>query len=207
MDFSWRKAMGKNMEQNAERYTQQGAEAGPGAEQRMNGSQSSENGRGPAEDLQPNVKRVSDSLTEQAYMIRARHTNSAGRLFGGNLMAWIDEIGGMAARRHAGSPVTTAAVDSLQFTKPVLPGQTAVLVARVTHVGRTSMEVRVDTYVEYLDGRREQVNRAYLVFVAVKGDKPCPVPGLLLETEEERLEWEAGVRRDELRKQRRKEGF
>lgn len=159
------------------------------------------------ENKRTRAKRVSDSMTEQAYMVRARHTNSAGRLFGGNLMAWIDEIGGMAARRHAGCPVTTAAIDSLQFTKPVLPGQTAVLVAKITYVGNTSMEVRVDTYVEYLDGRRQQVNRAYLVFVAVRNDKPCPVPGLILETEEERLEWEAGIRRDELRRQRRKEGF
>lgn len=159
------------------------------------------------EDRSLGAKHVSDSRTEQAYMIRARHTNSAGRLFGGNLMAWIDEIGGMAARRHAGCPVTTAAVDSLQFTKPVLPGQTAVLVAKVTYVGRTSMEVRVDTYVEYLDGSRQQVNRAYLVFVAMKDDKPCPVPRLILETEEEQAEWEAGLRRDGLRKQRRREGF
>ena len=62
--------------------------------------------------------------------------------------------------------------------------------------------------VERLDGRRDPVNRAYLVLVALdEQGHPTPVPGLLLETESERAEWEAGERRQELRKTRRQEGY
>ena len=76
---------------------------------------------------------------------------------------------------------------------------------RITHVGRTSMEVRVDTFVESLGGERRQVNRAYLVMVALdpKTHKPTPVPSLLLETEEDFAEWEAGNLRAKARKARR----
>ncbi|MDY4191387.1 MAG: acyl-CoA thioesterase, partial [Oscillospiraceae bacterium] len=82
------------------------------------------------------------------------------------------------------------------------------LCAQVTHTGRTSMEVRVDTFVEALSGEKQRINRAYLVLVALdeKGD-PTPVPPLLLETEEEHREWEAACRRRELRRQRRSQQF
>lgn len=72
----------------------------------------------------------------------------------------------------------------------------------------TSMEVRVDTFVENLNGERHMINRAYLVLVALdENDHSTPVPPLLLETDEERAEWEAGKRRSELRKQRKAEQF
>lgn len=157
--------------------------------------------------MEDRIKRVSDSITEQAYHVRARYLNSAERLFGGTLMSWIDETGGMAARRHANMSVITAAVDQLHFVKEVKKSQIVVLVAKLTHVGTTSMEVRVDTFVEALDGNRERVNRAYLVFVALKDNKPCRVPRLEVITDEEKAEWEAGERRTLLRRQRRIEGF
>ena len=64
----------------------------------------------------------------------------------------------------------------------------------------------MDTYVETLDGMRRPVNRAYLVQVAVdQKDKPVRVPGLIVETESEKAEWEAGIRRRAMRKQRKEE--
>lgn len=69
------------------------------------------------------------------------------------------------------------------------------------------MEVRVDTFVERLDGRRDPVNRAYLVLVALdENGNPTQVPGLEIETEEERAEWADGERRRLLRNQRRHDG-
>ena len=72
-----------------------------------------------------------------------------------------------------------------------------VLIGRVTHVGTTSMEVRVDTYREDTDGTRHPINRAYFVMVAMGDDgKPTPVPPLLLENEGERMEWENAEKED-----------
>ena len=154
------------------------------------------------------IKKVSDSFTEQQYLICPAHINHYGRLFGGQLLKWIDELAGIVAIRHCGGTVTTAAIDNLQFQAPAYTGDMIVLQGMVTYVGRTSMEVRVDTYREALDGKREMINRAYMDMVCIncKGE-PTEVPDLLIETEEQRQENEAAKKRKQMRKQRRQEGF
>ena len=154
------------------------------------------------------MKRMADSRTEQVQIVLPQHANSAKRLFGGMLMEWIDVVAAVVARRHAGTEVTTACIDTLRFDAPAKVGETILLVGCITYVGRTSMEVRVDTYSEALDGRRERVNRAYLVLVAIDGrGNPQEVPGLLLASDEEREEWKAGEKRRALRRQRREEKY
>jgi acyl-CoA hydrolase len=153
-------------------------------------------------------KRVSDSITEQVQIIMPSHINGTDRLFGGQLVEWIDVVAGVVARRHCGHNITTAAIDNLQFKAGAFINNTLVLIGRITYVGTTSMEVRVDTYVEDLSGTRKVVNRAYLVLVALDDDgMPTEVPRLVLETESERAEWEAGKKRHTLRAKRRKEGY
>ena len=148
------------------------------------------------------------SRTVQTQIVLNEHINGAGRLFGGRLMEWIDIVAGVAARRHSGCNVTTASVDTLSFKAPAYLNDTVSIEGVVTATGRTSMEVRVDTYVEALDGQRSMINRAYLVLVALDAQgHPTPVPPLLAETDEERAEQEAGLRRNALRKQRQKEQF
>ena len=148
------------------------------------------------------------SRTVQTQIVLNEHINGAGRLFGGRLMEWIDIVAGVAARRHSGCNVTTASVDTLSFKAPAYLNDTVSIEGVVTATGRTSMEVRVDTYVEALDGQRSMINRAYLVLVALDAQgHPTPVPQLLAETDEEKAEQEAGLRRTALRKQRQKEQF
>lgn len=154
------------------------------------------------------AKRVSDSEIEQVQPVFKAHLNSQNRLFGGQLVAWIDIVAGAVARRHCNRNVTTAVIDSLQFKEPVFPDDVVVLYGRMTYVGRTSMEVRVDSYVEALDGNRKLVNTAYLVLVALdENGKPTPVPRLICETPAEKAEWEAGEKRRQLREKRRSEMF
>lgn len=153
-------------------------------------------------------KKVSESRIEQVYQVRPEHLNGAGRLFGGRLMEWIDELAGLVGIRHAQRDVITASVDNLKFIRGAYLKDLIVLIGRVTYVGRTSMEVRVDTYIESMDGIRKPINRAYLTLVAIDGEgRPTEVPGLIIETESEKAEWEAGIRRREMRRQRREEGF
>ena len=150
------------------------------------------------------IKKVEDSLTEQQYLICPAHINHYGRLFGGQLLKWIDELAGIVAIRHCGCTVTTAAIDNLQFRAPAYTGDMIVLRGWVTCVGKSSMEVRVDTYREALDGRREMINEAYIDMVAIDcHGKPQEVPGLLIETEEQEKEWDAAQKRRQLRKERR----
>ena len=154
------------------------------------------------------AKRVSDSKSEQLQIIFNSHINGNKRLFGGQLLQWIDTVGAVVARRHACREVTTACIDNLQFREGVMVNSTLVLLGKVTYVGRTSMEVRVDTFVESLSGMRELVNTAYLVFVALdENQHPAEVPRLILETDQERSEFENGRRRQKLRQERRHQGY
>ena len=153
-------------------------------------------------------KKVSDSITEQLHVIIYPDINGFGRLFGGRLLAWIDEVAGATARRHCGCNATTVAIDNLHFKSGAYLNDIIVMIGKVTHVGRTSMEVRVDTYKEDTDGTRHPINRAYFVMVAMGEDgKPTPVPPLILENEGEQMEWDNAERRRNLRLQRHHEGF
>ncbi len=153
-------------------------------------------------------KHVSDSEIEQVQPVFKAHLNSQNRLFGGQLVAWIDIVAGAVARRHCNHNVTTAVIDSLQFKEPVCPDSVVVLYGRMTYVGRTSMEVRVDSYVEALNGDRKLVNTAYLVLVALdESGRPTTVPRLICETPAEKVEWELGEKRHKLREQRRSQMY
>ena len=153
-------------------------------------------------------KSVKDSYAEQVQILTQKDMNGYNRLFGGRLMEWIDEVAGIVGLRYAQNNVVTASVDNLRFIRGVYKHEIVILIGRVTYVGNSSMEVRVDTYVEGLDGMRYPVNRAYLTLVSVdENGKGKKVPRLIVDSLSEQAEWEAGKKRSELRKQRLKEGF
>ncbi len=137
-------------------------------------------------------------VTTSVQIVLPQHCNGTEkpRLFGGQIMAWIDIIGAVAARRYSRHAVTTVCVDHLSFIAPAFLNDTVVQEAAVTWTGRTSMEVRIDSYVERVDGTRTCVNRAYAVFVAIDEDgRPVPVPEFVPETEAEKAEYKAAERR------------
>ena len=142
------------------------------------------------------------NITTSVQIVLPQHCNGykKPRLFGGQIMAWIDITGAVAARRYARAAVTTVCVDHLNFIAPAYLNDTVVQEACVTWSGRTSLEVRVDSYVEQLDGARKPVNRAYLVFVALDDeDRPVPVPPFTPNTDAEQREYEAAERRRAIR--------
>lgn len=151
------------------------------------------------------TKKISESMVEMRELVLPNDTNLLGNLLGGRLLHWVDIAGAMAASRHAQSIVATAVIDSVEFNQPVRVGEMIILRARLTWVGRTSMEVMVEVCSEnYLTGESKFTNRAYLTFVALDGNgKPHPVPGLILETDEEKKEYEEAIRRRDARLSRR----
>ena len=141
-------------------------------------------------------------ITTAVQIVMPQHCNGYAkpRLFGGQIMAWIVVVGAVAARRYTGKAVTTVCIDNLNFLKPAYLNDTVVQEAYVTWTGRTSLEVRVDSMVERLDGSREMINRAYVVFVALdENDQPAAVPPYQPETTEEVIEYSAAETRRQVR--------
>lgn len=158
--------------------------------------------------MKTEARRIAESRVETVHMVRPNHLNAGGRLFGGVLMQWIDEVAGLVAKRHTRTNVITASVDTLRFMRGAYQKDVIVIVGQATYVGNTSMEVEVDTYVEEMNGNRTPINHAYFTMVAIdEDDKPTTIPTLIFETDEEKEEWERAKKRREIRMLRKEEGF
>ena len=155
------------------------------------------------------LKSIDDSRTEQVHLLRYEDINGENRLFGGQLISWIDEVATTVAKRHTGMKVTTACIDNLQFKHPAFLDDLIVIVGYLTYVGNTSLEVRVDTYLETMDGIRKPINRAYLTMVALDTNgKSATIPwGIKIDNQSQKYEWDSALKRIECRKLRQKEGF
>lgn len=144
-------------------------------------------------------KTVGESSVELAQVMAITDANLMGAVHGGAIMRLVDNAAAIAATKHSGGPVVTAAIDEMSFLEPVSLGDVVTLRASVNSVGRTSMEVGVR--VESADptsGRTVHTSTAYLVFVAVDPGTRAPreVPRLVAETDvQKRRMREAALRR------------
>ena len=153
-------------------------------------------------------KTAAESRVETFHIIMPENMNDSGRLFGGKLMCWIDEVAGLVGRRHAQMNVTTGTVENLKFLRGAYLREMIVVSGKVTYVANSSMEVKVESFVERATGERELINRAFLTMVGLdENDRPCRLPRLILETEEDRREWEQAEMRRQIRQKQLEEGF
>jgi acyl-CoA hydrolase len=145
------------------------------------------------------IKHPRESAVEMTELVLPNDTNLLGNLLGGKLMHWMDLAAGMAASRHSNHVVVTAAVDNLVFHHPIQLGELVNLKAVVTWTGRTSMELLVKVYAENTEtGQIKLANEAFFSFVALdKNARPCSVPELVPQTDDEKsLLEEAAIRRE-----------
>jgi acyl-CoA hydrolase len=153
----------------------------------------------------PTPKRPSESATEMVQVVLPNDANPLGFILGGTVMHLIDIAGAIACHRHTRTLLVTAAVDGLQFLHPIKVGDLIILKSCVTAVWETSLEVEVEVFSEEtLTGVRRMTSRAHLTFVAIDRDGGrVKIPGLVLETPEERAKAEeANLRRAERLKAR-----
>lgn len=133
--------------------------------------------------------------------------NDHNTLFGGKLMAYIDDISSISAARHARTEVVTASTDSVDFLSPIRQTDSVCLASYVTWTGTSSMEVFAKVVSEDLKtGERKIAATAFLTFVALdEVGNPVQVPQIIPETDEEKKLFETAPARAELRKRHRSE--
>jgi acyl-CoA hydrolase len=136
---------------------------------------------------------MSYSRGEITTFVMPHMQNVLGDLFGGNLMALVDQAAAVAAMRHAGGPAVTAAIDRVDFRERIPLGSLVTCSATVDFVGNSSMDITVTVHSETITtGVRRLTHVAHCVFVAIdEQGKPKRVPRLIPETEEERERFEA----------------
>ncbi|MDF2721830.1 MAG: acyl-CoA thioester hydrolase [Paenibacillus sp.] len=153
------------------------------------------------------IRYVKSSRCFRTFRVFPTDVNNYNTLFGGKLMAHIDEIASISATKHCRSSVVTASTDSVDFLHPIPMTASVCLESYVTYTGRSSMEVFVKVVIEdMMSGERLIAATSFLTFVAIGDDKrPIPVPPVVPETEEEKQLHETAKGRAEMRRHRREE--
>ena len=77
-----------------------------------------------------------------------KDANPNGDIFGGWLLSQMDLAGAVVAHERARGRTATVAVDAMSFLAPVQVGDTVSCYAALSATGRTSMKVRIETFVQ-----------------------------------------------------------
>ncbi len=109
--------------------------------------------------------------------------NFFGNVHGGHVLNLVDNIAYVCAARYSRTVCVTAAVDRVDFHEPIHVGELLNLEARITYVGRSSMEVEINVHAEDIPtGQVRHTNSCHLTMIALRDGKPTPVPRLVCRT-------------------------
>jgi acyl-CoA hydrolase len=141
--------------------------------------------------MSPESRPMSYSVGTITTFVMPHMQNIRGDLFGGELMALVDQAAAVAAIRHAGAPAVTASIDRVDFRERIPVGRLVTCIATVDYVGNSSMDISVEVYSEQVStGEKRHTHSAHVVFVAIDEEgKPKRVPRLVPETDEERVRY------------------
>lgn len=129
------------------------------------------------------------SKTIQTRLVLPSDANHLGTIFGGTVLAYIDEIAAISAMRHARKAVVTVSIDKVDFISSAKVGDILKLEAFVYSTGRTSMKVFVKVETEDLfTGEHHLTTTCFLTMVAIdQNKKPTPVPKVIISEQEEQI--------------------
>lgn len=104
-------------------------------------------------------------------------TNANGDIFGGWLMSQMDLGGAVLAKGTSRSRVVTVSVETMNFVAPVNVGDLVTCYARILSIGRTSLKIQVDVWVQrFLEKAEIRVTHGIFTYVAIdEQGKPTPV--------------------------------
>lgn len=99
-------------------------------------------------------------------------TNHYDTLFGGVTLMMMDEVAFITATRFSRLKMVTVSSERVDFTHPIPGGTLVELIGSIARVGNTSLQVRVDLFVEQMySEEREKAVSGLFTFVAVDEQK------------------------------------
>lgn len=152
---------------------------------------------------------MSYSRTRQTRLIMPSETNHHKSIFGGQVLAYIDEIAALAAMTHSRGEVVTASIDSVDFISSAFAGDVLELESVVSSTGRSSMEVYIRVSCRDIQSGAERLTtESFVTMVAIdENGKPRPVPSVYPETETEKRLFDTASIRREYRLKKREMSF
>ena len=117
-------------------------------------------------------ERIENSVTRIFKAVFPNTTNHYDTLFGGTAMHLMDEVAFITATRFSRMRMVTVSSDKINFTKPIPHGTIIELIGRVLKVGNTSVQVKVDIYIEQMySSHREIAVSGNFTLVAINEEK------------------------------------
>ncbi len=126
--------------------------------------------------------------------------NFSGNVHGGELLLLLDQVAYSCASRYSGNYCVTLSVDKVLFKEPIHIGDLATFYAAVNYTGRTvdGNSASVTKHKTSPPAEIRHTNSCYFTMVAVKDDKPVPVPPLEILTDRQRCRYEKAKKRRDI---------
>jgi acyl-CoA hydrolase len=140
---------------------------------------------------------------EMTVLMTPETANFSGNVHGGHILKLLDQVAFACASRYSGRYVVTISVDQVVFRQQIHVGELVTFHSSVNYTGNTSMEIGIRVDSENLTDRQmRHVMTCYFTMVAVdENGRPCTVPPVPVETDEQRRRWAAARLRREFRKE------
>lgn len=117
-------------------------------------------------------EQIEKSVTHIFKAVFPNTTNHYDTLFGGTAMHLMDEVAFITATRFCRKRMVTVSSDRIDFTKPIPAGTIIELIGKVSSVGRTSLKVEVEIFIEEMyNHNREKAITGSFTFVAIDENK------------------------------------
>lgn len=140
-------------------------------------------------------KNVADSEVHISKLINPSHKFPGGRVHAGEIMQIMYDAARQVATKHAGTTVTAIRVDEMVFLHPMRVGTVLTCHAYITFIGKTSMDIEVNLYVEGLEPSKAALTSYFTMVALDEQNHPVTVPELNLTTDAEKIKFEAGKQR------------
>lgn len=122
------------------------------------------------------------------FLAEPTDVNYGGKVHGGIVMKWIDQVGYAAAVGWSGHYSVTVAVGGIRFVAPIRTSDLVTVQSKLVYTGTSSMHFAVDVRArDPMGGESRLCTHCVIVFVALDGveGKPTAVPPWKPETVED----------------------
>jgi len=140
-------------------------------------------------------KTVADSEVHISKLISPSYKDPGGRVHAGEIMQIMYDAARQVATKHAGTNVTAIRVDEMVFLHPLRVGTVLTCHAFLTFIGKTSMDIEVNLYVEGLEPSKAALTSYFTMVALDEHHHPVIVPDLKLTTDGEKIKFEEGKQR------------
>ncbi len=104
-------------------------------------------------------------------LVKSADLNSYGTLFGGKLMAWMDEIAVILCMRYTCRECVTVTFTNIVFMKPVYLNDMIDLEASIVETNNSSMTVSINVFRNSFEKKQEKIGSGDAIFVALDENK------------------------------------